>query len=96
MSYERLTIPAYDPGFLIESVSWHSRTRKQFVDYAVLAVKRAVEGGPSAVAELGPYLLKWASDTRMLRDAWEQLARSGGQAPGPNGRRYSDLESTEV
>lgn len=53
-------------------------------------------GGRKAVKEIGPYLSKWACDTRMLRGAWDYLARRGDKAPGPNGRRYEDLDENEV
>jgi retron-type reverse transcriptase/ribonuclease HI len=32
----------------------------------------------------------------MLYGAWDRLARKGGKAPGPNGRRYEDLDDNEV
>lgn len=96
MNYERLALKAYDPHFSLESVSRHDRSREEFETYAKLAVRRAVEHGPHAKAELSPYLFKWASDPRLLRGVWGRLARSGGPAPGPNGRRYSDLCDHEV
>lgn len=96
MSYERLTFVAYDPHFSLASVRWHQHDRKRFETYAVLAVQRAVKQGSHAEAKLEPYLLKWASDPRLLRNVWERLARYGGGAPGPNGLRYSDLGAQET
>ena len=96
MNYERLTRPVDHRGLSFDSVSWHTRSRQEFETYAKLVVRRAVEQGPAAVAELGPHLLESAFSPKMLRCVWDHLARSGGQAPGPNGRRYSDLAGDEV
>lgn len=100
MTYERLTqrSTAYVNyhHFTLESVGRHHRSRDEFETYAILAVRRAVEQGEHAIAELGDYLLKWASHPKLLRNVWGRLARFGGPAPGPNGRRYGDLTNDEV
>lgn len=93
MNYAHIARDAYDPWFSLDSVHWHTGTPRRFVNYAVLAVRRAVVNGASAIAELGPHLLRLATDTRMLSEQWQYLARHGGRAPGPNGRTYSDLGS---
>jgi hypothetical protein len=41
-------------------------------------------------------LLRRTADARNLRQAWDHLAAHGGQAPGPDGLRYDDLDGGEV
>ena len=41
-------------------------------------------------------LIKWISDARMLREAWDFLAAKGDTAPGPNGHRYDDFDDNEI
>ncbi|MFO0823776.1 MAG: reverse transcriptase domain-containing protein [Gemmataceae bacterium] len=48
------------------------------------------------VRSLAPYLRDWITDTRTLRQARDHLARRGGQAPGPDGSRYHDLNDRET
>jgi retron-type reverse transcriptase len=43
-----------------------------------------------------PHLFARAIDTRNLRVAWDYLAASGGQAPGPDGWSYADLDHHET
>ena len=45
---------------------------------------------------LSAYLMRYVADTRTLRRAFDHLSRKGGQAPGPDGRRYDDFHSTEL
>ena len=94
MSYERLAKPAVRPDRSLKSITGHTYPEKSFVAYVTNAIRQAGTNGTTS--ELKPYLLKWATDTRMLRHAWNELAANGGEAPGPNGRRYSDLESEDV
>jgi hypothetical protein len=57
---------------------------------------RASRKGVKGLVAIAPFLLKRIGDERMMWLAWNDRASSGGQAPGPNGRRYSDLSSAEV
>lgn len=41
-------------------------------------------------------LAKCVSDTSFLRLAWDHLQRHGGEAPGPDGLRYSDISEHGV
>jgi hypothetical protein len=50
----------------------------------------------SRARELARYLLPRISDERTLRSAWDYLAHEGDPAPGPNGRRYSDLTGADA
>jgi len=59
-------------------------------------IQRASVAGPDAVHAISGELLAWAADENILRHAWDHLATQGGQAPGPNGRRYSDLDDGDV
>jgi hypothetical protein len=52
--------------------------------------------GLSGIKSRAPFLLSRIADPRTLRDAWDHLARQGGQAPGPNGLRYTDLSTAEA
>ena len=88
--------PAYDPWCPADSVSWHVGRRQDFVRRAKLNIVRAVGRGKEATRAIGPMLFKWTCDTRMLREAWDILAAKGDTAPGPNGRRYDDLDDVEV
>ena len=60
------------------------------------AVTEAVHRGRTGLQEIGPELLVRIADTSNLYAAWGYLKRRGGQAPGPNGLRYDDLENAEA
>lgn len=60
------------------------------------AAAEAVRHGRRGLEDIGPHLLQRTADTRNLRAAWDHLAQHGGQAPGPNGLTYSDLDQSEV
>ena len=52
-----------------------------------------------ASVERDPGQASFSSGSRTcarMRIAFDHLAKKGGQAPGPNGRRYKDLASAEV
>ena len=88
--------PAYDPWCPPDSVSRHVGRRQDFVTRAKSSIIRAVGQGKEATKAIGPKLIKWIYDARMLREAWDSLAAKGDTAPGPNGRRYDDLDDPEV
>jgi hypothetical protein len=74
----------------------HTSSVEQFMhDYHRLAA-RTVQQRRRGLRTLAPDLLKLISDSRTLRAAWDHLAIRGGQAPGHDGRRYSDYSSAEV
>ncbi len=79
-----------------EAVTRHTGTRHDVQKRCLNNLLAASAGGAKAVKEIGPCLIKWASDTRILRGAWDTLTKRGGRAPGPNGRRYEDLDDHEV
>lgn len=94
MSYEspNPSCPAWIPP---KEVNWHSHSRKEFLRHVQESLRHAMkEGKPSS--NLKQQLLLWATDAKMLRDAWEQLSRRGGHAPGPDNRRYTDYDDQEV
>ncbi len=80
----------------LEAVDAHAGNSQDFLHRYLLAAHDAVQQGPQAVRALGPNLLDWIADARNLRLAWDYLAHNGGQAPGPNGRRFSDIENQET
>ena len=56
----------------------------------------AVHGDAATRTSFFATLLKRTADTRNLRMAWDYLTRHGGQAPGPDGLHYDDLDDREV
>jgi ribonuclease HI len=60
------------------------------------AAAQAVMEGPKGVRKIGPDLCEYATDLRILREAWNFLKMHGGAAPGPNGRTYTDYGNHEV
>lgn len=94
--YENLVDLPQDFGFTPNRVDWHYGSRKESVQRVKLAVIGAVYEGRGPIETLGPKLLGWISDTKMLREAWNHLAAKGETAPGPNGHRYGDYDESEV
>lgn len=58
-------------------------------------IRGAVARGGNALTEVYSNLFRLASDQRLLRAAWDRLA-ARGQAPGPDGLRYSDVDESGV
>jgi retron-type reverse transcriptase len=79
-----------------EAVSHHRGDSRAFLRRCEAVIHKALQEGPAGVRQLAPYLLGWVADPRTLRCAWDDLARHGGQAPGPNGHRYHELDDHEV
>jgi len=55
-----------------------------------------VRAGRSALQRVAPSLLHRVSHDKVLRIAWNYLRSNGGQSPGVDGLRYSDLTGPEV
>lgn len=79
-----------------KAVSYHQESRLDFLHRHQENAKRALQDGLRGVRELAPCLLARIADSRTLALAWEYLALKGGQAPGPNGHRYTDYNQGEV
>lgn len=94
--YESFLRPPSDPWFQPDSVTWHQGSRQQFLTRARRRLASAGREGKTGVESLGAVVLKLVADARMLRASWNLLAAKGDTAPGPNGRRYEDLEDPEV
>ena len=94
--YESFLRPADDPWFSPDRVDWHRGSRHDGVGRIKLAAIEAVRGGKRAIEAIGPLLIKWISDARVLREAWDVLTAKGATAPGPNGQRYADFDDCEV
>jgi len=92
MSFDFLPGPT-DQRLTLESVRQHRGRVVDFVAHVIDKIERASTNGTRSA--LGQFLLESASDTRMLRWAWDKLAARDG-APGPDGLRYTDFESEEV
>lgn len=80
----------------VEDVSKHKGTIDEFYQRMQAQLRKTGQERRCARSAIGPYLRQWVYDTRLLWIAWQKLANFGGQAPGPNGRRYSDLNDQEV
>lgn len=94
--YERIPRLVGNSRIPPKSVTFHVGNRAEFVSRAKLAVMEAARQGPEAIKSLGPSFIEWLSDPKWLHEAWNHLATKKGSAPGPNGRRYSDLDKREV
>jgi hypothetical protein len=77
-------------------VSEHRGTRDDFLQRHRKQVRRALKKGWAGIAAIAGDLLYRVSDERTLRIAWDYLAEYGGQAPGPDGARYSDRSDSEA
>ena len=53
---------------------------------------RLAAGNSPGLPPAGPLLMRRLADARTMRSAADDVLRGGGAAPGPNGRRLSDLE----
>lgn len=78
-----------------KSVSRHRGDRHDFVRGVQRLIREAVAKGGNALTEVHSNLFWWASDEQMLRLAWDTLA-ARGQAPGPDGWRYSEFDESGV
>lgn len=78
------------------SLGYHVWSKDQYYRNIKARLQKAAQQGRSAINELRFYLPQWASDPRFLWWVWRWLAIHGGQAPGLNGRRYSDFYDHEV
>lgn len=75
---------------------YHKGTRHDAVDRCRDAVANAIRQGHDGIQKIVPLLLKYVSDARVLRAAWDYLAKFGGQAPGVNGLTYGVLDNSEI
>ncbi len=71
-------------------------TATAFLNHYRQDVETALKRGFSGTRHIAPRLFEHIADERTMRVAWERLARFGGQAPGPNRLRYSDLAPNEI
>lgn len=79
-----------------EDVSKHKWSKDEFYENMLAKLRETGQGGRRARNRIRNKLRDWVFDTRLLWIAWQKLANFGGQAPGPNGRRYSDFNNQEV
>jgi RNA-directed DNA polymerase len=74
----------------------HRGTRRDFLRRHEAEAVAAARGTATAKKAFAAKLLPRAADSRNLRTAWGYLAAEGGQAPGPDGLRFDELEDHEV
>jgi hypothetical protein len=85
-----------DDDLRVEVLVRHQGDVGQFIcGYDRLAA-HAVQQGRRGIRDLAPDLLKLISEPKVLRAAWDHNALKGGEAPGHDGRRYSDYSNSEV
>lgn len=77
-------------------VASHEGDRREMLRRYERSAAQAVMEGPKGIRKIGPDLFEYASDPRILREAWDSLKMYGGAAPGPNGRTYTDYGNREV
>lgn len=77
-------------------VASHEGDRREMLRRYEKSAAQAVMDGPEGIRKIGPDLCEYATDLRILREAWDFLKMYGGAAPGPNGRSYTDYGNREV
>ncbi|QDU09616.1 reverse transcriptase domain-containing protein [Gimesia aquarii] len=82
--------------FSTSSLGYHIWSKDQYYQNIKARLEKAGQEGRGAIKDIRYYLPQWASDSRLLWRVWRWLAIHGGQAPGVNGRRYSDFYDHEV
>src|SRR5262245_19719264 len=74
----------------------HEGSRQDFLRRHDAEAALAARGSRRDRGELARRLLLRTADPRNLRLAWDHLASDGGDAPGPDGLHYRDLDEHEV
>ncbi len=74
----------------------HAGNRDDFLRRHELEASQVVHQPREEQERFLAKLLGRVADTRMLKIAFDDLKRQGGQAPGPNGLCYEDLDDFEV
>ena len=77
-------------------VESHQGTPRDYLRRHERDATAAVHGDATTRTSFFATLLKRTADTRNLRMAWDYLASNGGQAPGPDGLHYDDLDDRDV
>jgi retron-type reverse transcriptase len=77
-------------------VGAHVGTAAEFLRRHGREAIAAARGGSATRKQFLAGLLDRTADSRNLRTAWDYLARHGGQAPGPDGLHYDDLDGREI
>lgn len=76
-----------------ESVTHHDGSAADFYRRMVKHAFEAGQRGANGIDKIAPLLVKWISDARTLRLAFDDLAKRGGAAPGPSGLTYDILDN---
>ena len=79
-----------------DEVRHHRGSALDFLRRHEADAARAISAGIRGAKEIAPHLIDRIADARTMRLAWQYLAEKGGQAPGPDHRRYRDYTSTEI
>lgn len=82
--------------FTAGHVGRHRGTYIDFMRRLRRQARKQMPKGRTGIREDAWRFLRWLSDERCLRVAWDYLAEHGGQAPGLDGLRYCDLPETQI
>ncbi len=94
--YDSLLNLAGDFASGAASIPHHRGDRRAFMNHHRTVVEDALRSGLEGIRKLAGDQVEIIADPRALRVAWAYLASKGGQAPGPNGHRYTDFTDTEI
>lgn len=94
--YESLLHGHRIPDDRPEAVTYHRGDIGDFHSRLLKQCATAGHHGSTGINRIAHHLLAWVSDARTLRLAWDDLARRGGRAPGPNQRTYDALSDGEI
>jgi ribonuclease HI/retron-type reverse transcriptase len=78
------------------AVDVHQGNHHDFLLRYEVSVAAAAARDPRALGEFHPQILDRIADHRNLRVAWDWLANVGGDAPGPNGIRFADIDPCDI
>lgn len=93
---ERSEVKWTEPG--LQSLFRHRAPKSNKLRQYEARVRELAAAGAfvESIRSFAPDLLELISEPRTLVDAWTYLAAHGGQAPGPDRRRYCDYSRSEV
>jgi ribonuclease HI len=78
------------------AVDVHEGSYHDFLLRYEVSVAAAAARDPRTLSEFHPQILDRIADPRNLRVAWDWLADGGGEAPGPNGLRFADIDQRDI
>jgi len=83
----------YRPPAAVDS---HHGRYPDFLRRYQASVAAVATRAPLALGEFHRQIVDRIADPRNLRVAWDRLASVGGEAPGPNGIRFDDIDQSDI